>query len=163
MKNPAFLLAASLITLAVAGAITQFVLIGLLGLLLFPAGFILAASALLIARVSTVSFAGAVGSAVAAWGGVVLVTYSAFLGGSLAYAKTAHRLHPGIPAASGAAWLAGAVIAILGAALLATGLRRYPEAFSPGPPFGWFVSAAAVFPASTLLFFLLSFWQPFTA
>lgn len=163
MKNPAFLLAASLITLAVAGALTQFVLIGLLGLLLFPAGFILAASALLIARASAVSFAGAVGSAVAAWGGVVLVTYSAFLGGSLAYAKAAHRLHPGIPAASGTAWLAGAVIAILGAALLSTGLRQYPEDFSPSPPFGWFVSAAAVFPASALLFFLLSFWQPFTA
>lgn len=160
--NPSFLLTVSLITLAVAGALSQFVLLGLLGLILFPTGFFLAASALLLGSPSFGSLGEAIGSRIAAWCGVLLVSYSAFLGGSLAYAKALHRLHPGTPAASGSAWFFGLAIALLGAFLLSTGLRSYPDDFSPGPPFGWFAFAVAVFPLSAVLFFLVSLWQPFT-
>ena len=160
--SPSFLLAASLTTLAIAGALSQFVLIGLLGLILFPTGFLLAAAALLLGSASFGSLGEAIGSRFAAWGGVILVTYSAFLGGSLAYAKAVHRLHPGTPAASGLAWFAGLAIALLGAFMLSTGLRSYPDDFSPGPPFGWFAFAAAVFPLSAVLFSFVSLWQPFT-
>lgn len=164
VKNPTFLLAAGLITLAVAGALAQFVFIGLLGLVLLPVGFLLAASALLTGRASTEPSDPAMGSIMAAWVGVVLVALSAFRGGGLAFATALHRLHPGAiqAAPSEAAWLAGAVIALVGAALLSTGLRRYPDC-SPDHPIGWFVAAAAVFPASATLFFLFSTRQPFTA
>jgi disulfide bond formation protein DsbB len=100
----------------------------------------------------------------AAWGGAILVTVSAFRGGSLAFATAMHRLHPGAMGAapSGSAWLAGAVLALVGAALLSTGLKRYPSC-SPDHPFGWFVAGFAVFPASAILFFVLSAGLPFTA
>jgi hypothetical protein len=164
MTRPSFRLAAGLITLAAAGALAQFVFVGLLGLVLLPAGFLLAASALLTGRMSSEPSDPAMGSIMAAWVGVILVAVSAFRGGSLAFATAMHRLHPGAvgPAASGAAWFAGAVLAVVGAALLSNGLRRYPDC-SPDHPLGWFVAAAAVFPASAFLFFLFSTRQPFTA
>jgi len=100
----------------------------------------------------------------AAWVGLILVAVSAFRGGSLAFATAVQRLHPGAvgAGASGAAWLAGAVLALVGAALLSVGLRQYPDC-SPDHPIGWFAAAAAVFPASAFLFFLFSTRQPFTA
>ncbi len=165
MKNPTFLLAAGLITLAVAGALAQLVFIGLLGLVLLPAGFLLAAAALWTGRASADASADpAMGSVMAAWVGLILVAVSAFRGGSLAFATALHRLHPGAvgAGASGAAWLAGAGIGFVGAALLSAGLRRYPDC-SPDQPIGWFVAAGTVFPASAFLFFLFSPRQPFTA
>ena len=52
MRSPVLLLAAGLVTLAVAGALEQLVFIGLLGLVLLPAGFLLAAAGLWIGRAS---------------------------------------------------------------------------------------------------------------
>ena len=164
MTRPSLLLATGLITLAVAGALMQFALLGLLGLVLFPGGFLLAASALLSGRASGAASDPALGSVLAAWSGIVLVTVSAFLGGSLAHASAMHRLHPDAagPSASWSAWLAGAIIALLGAALLSTGLRRYPT-FSPDAGSGWFAASVAVFPCSSVLFSIASSSAPFTA
>ena len=72
--------------LAVAGALAQFVFIGLLGLILLPAGFLLAASALMTGRASAEPSDPAMGSITAAWVGVILVAVLAFQGGSLAFA-----------------------------------------------------------------------------
>jgi hypothetical protein len=163
LNSPDWRLAAALFTLCVAGALTPLVMAGLLGLLLFPAGFMLAASALRGGRADAVD--PAPGSVAAAWVGMVLVTVSAFRGGSLAFATTLHRLHPGSPAgagASGSAWLAGTLLALTGAALLSVGLRQYPDC-SPDRPLGWFLAAAAVFPASAVLFRVLSAWLSVTA
>ena len=141
-----------------------FSFIGLLGLILFPAGFVLAAAALVTGRASDDTSGPAVGSMLAAWGGAILVTVSAFRGGSLAFDTALHGLHPGATGAapSLSAWLGGAVIALAGAALLSTALRRYPSC-SPDHPFGWFVAGFAVFPASAIFFFVLSAGLPFTA
>lgn len=164
MRNPALLLAAGLLTLAVAGALAQLVFIGLLGLVLLPAGLLLAAAALWNGRASAEPSEPAMGSIMAAWAGVILVAVSAFRGGSLAFATALQRLHPGAAGAGASvwAWLAGAGIGLVGAALLSAGLRQYPDC-SPDHALGWFVAAAAVFPASAFLFFLFSTRLPFTA
>ena len=161
MKNPARLLAAGLATLALAGALAPLVMLGLIGLLLFPVGLLLTGSAIRAGRDGEPHSGG---GAWLAWLGALLVAVSAFQGGSLAFAVFIHRLHPGAsaPAASLTGWLVGLLIAVAGAALLSAGLRRYPG-FSPDHGLRWFAAAASVFPVSAVLFLLLARWFPITA
>ena len=164
MKNPTFLLAAALGMFALAGALTPLVVIGLLGLVLFPGGLLLVALALRAGRDYGESAEPGLGSLGAVWGGALLVAVSAFRGGSLAFSVAIHRAHPGAiaPPASASAWIAGLLMALAGAALLSAGLRHRPG-FASQPWLGWFAAAFGVFPASTLLFLLLSPRLPITA
>jgi len=129
MKNPARLLAAGLATLALAGALAPLVMLGLIGLLLFPIGLVVVGAAFRAGRDDDPRATGGGGMA---WLGALLVAVSAFQGGSLAFAVFIHRLHPGTsaPAASLGAWLLGLAIAVAGAALLSAALPQ--PGFVPG-------------------------------
>ena len=153
MKNPARLLAAGLATLALAGALAPLVMLGLIGLLLFPVGLLLTGAAIRAARDGDPHGAGGTWLA---WTGALLVAVSAFQGGSLAFSGVFHRLHPGAsaPAASLSGWLVGLLIAVAGAALLAVALPQ--PGLSPGHRGRWFWAAASVFPASAVLFLLFA-------
>jgi len=145
VNNPPLLLATGLVTLALAGGLTQLVFIGLLGMVLFPCGVLLVGLALRAGRESGESPGPSLASAGAVWGGALLVAASAFQGGSLAFSVVIHRVHPGAiaPPASASAWFAGVLMALAGAALLSAGLRRYPG-FSPDHGLRWFAAAASV-------------------
>lgn len=149
MKNPARLLAAGLATLALAGALAPLVMLGLIGLLLFPIGLVVVGAAFRAGRDDDPRATGGGGMA---WLGALLVAVSAFQGGSLAFAVFIHRLHPGTsaPAASLGAWLLGLAIAVAGAALLSAALPQ--PGFVPEGRRRWLVAAASVFPASAVLF-----------
>ena len=153
MKNPARLLAAGLATLALAGALAPLVMLGLIGLLLFPIGLVVVGAAFRAGREDDPRATGGGGMA---WLGALLVAVSAFQGGSLAFSGVFHRLHPGgsAPAASLSAWLVGLLIAVAGAALLAVALPQ--PGFAPGHRGRWFWAAASVFPASAVLFLLFA-------
>jgi len=164
VKIPTFLLAAALGMFALAGALTPLVVIGLLGVVLFPGGLLLVALALRAGRDHGDASDAGLGSLGAVWGGALFVAVSAFRGGSLAFSVAIHRAHPGAiaPPASASAWIAGLLMALAGAALLSAGLRHRPG-FASQPWLGWFAAAFGVFPASTLLFLLLSPRLPITA
>ena len=163
MKNPARLLSAGLATLALAGALTPLVMLGQIGVLRFPLALVLFGLALRAGR-SDDDTPGIRGGAWLAWIGAVLVAVAAFQGGSLAFSGVMHRIHPGAsaPVASLGDWLAGLVMAVAGAGLLSLGLQACPG-FGAAQRGRWFAAAAAVFPASALLFLALSRWWPVSA
>jgi hypothetical protein len=156
--SPIFLLTAGLAMLALAGALSQFVIIGLPGLVFFPAGFFLAACGLSKAQADAVTYGWAAGSILASWSGLMLVTISAFLGGNLAFATRVHHLPSALQQDLGgfeASWLPAIVVSLMGASLLEFGLRHYPTC-SLNTRLGWLYIAAAVFPAAALMFFVIS-------
>ena len=153
MKNPARFLAAGLATLALAGALTPLVMLGLIGLLLFPVGLLWMGAAF---RAGRDDDPRSTGGGWMAWTGALLVAVSAFQGGSLAFGLFIHRLHPGAsaPAASLGAWLLGLAMAVAGAALLSVALPQ--PGFAPEGRRRWLAAAAGVFPASAVLFLLFA-------
>ncbi len=164
VKNPSFLLAAALGTFALAGALTPLVVIGLLGLVLFPGGLLLVALALRAGRDSGDASDAGLGSLGMVWCGALLVAVSAFHAGSLAFSVAIHRVHPAAiaPPASVSAWVAGLLMALAGAGMFSAGLRHRPG-FGSQPWLAWFAAAIGVFPAAALLFFMLSPRLPITA
>lgn len=160
--SPASRLVAGLFTLALAGALSPLVLVGLLGLLLFPVGLALAAAGLWGLRAEADADARGPGSELLAWLGLALIVLSAWQGGSLAFTAAVQALRPaGSPAAAGwGAWLGGVGLALAGATLLSLGLRRFPDS-APRWPGGWFGLGAAVFPLAAVLFRVLALVWPF--
>ena len=162
--RPEVLLGSGLITLAIAGALVQFVLVGLLGMILLPVGFLLLTFGMLAARVPSVPPQQARRGAITGFLGVLLITAAAFKAGSLAYATAIHRIHAG-SVESGSApadWLLGLGLAVLAAVFIGLGLRLRAD-WPPVRALRWSLASLAVFPGAVALFFLLALWQPYSA
>jgi hypothetical protein len=157
-------LGSGVLLLAVAGGLCQFVLIGLLGVLLFPVGWAL----LLIGGASAGNRDGAArharGGGVLFFVGSLVLVYAAAHGSSLAYSVAIHRIHRGTSEflATGSDWLVLVGQCTVAATLIAAGLRRH-TGWSARHLGAWAVAVALVGPLAAGLFFLLAAWLAFTA
>lgn len=161
-RRAGLLLSAGLALLTAGAALAQFVLVGLVGLLLVPLGF-----GLLVAAVVAVQPAAARsrrGIAAAAAFGAGVLTYAAFRAGALSFAVAIHRLQQGtfVERATGGAWLLSFALAVVGGALY-IGALSHGAGWAPRARTRWFVAAVAVFPVTVALFFALAAWLPLSA
>ncbi|NJD25530.1 MAG: hypothetical protein FIB06_09000 [Betaproteobacteria bacterium] len=155
-------LALGLAILAVAGALSQFVFIGLLGFVLFPVAFVLlfkaqrgAGSPGISSPTSTVLLPTI---------GAGLITYAAYRAGALAYAVAIHRIHPGSTLERATAWGWGLSFALgVGGGVLVIGGIARALNWPATQRFAWYGAAIAVHPATAALFFLLASRLPYTA
>lgn len=155
-------LALGLAILAVAGALAQFVLIGLVGFALLPVAFALlikaqrgAASTVMPSPISS-SFLPTIGAG--------LITYAAYRAGALAYAVAIQRIHPGSTGEQATVWAWGLSFALgaVGSALVIGDVARSVN-WSAAHRIAWYAAAIAVHPAAAGFFFVFASFLPYTA
>ena len=161
-RRAVLLLSAGLALLTAGAALAQFVLVGLVGLLLVPLGFGLLVAALLAVQRAAARPRRGIAAAAAVGAGVL--TYAAFRAGALSFAVAIHRLQPGtfVERATGGAWLLSFALAVVGGALF-IGALSHGAGWSPRARTWWFVAAVAVFPVTVAAFFALAAWLPLSA
>jgi hypothetical protein len=155
-------LALGLAILAIAGALSQFVLIGLLGFALLPVAFVLLVKAWRSA--ASTATPSPTSAALLPTIGAGLLTYAAYRAGALAYAVAIHRIHPGSTGAQATVWAWGLSFALgaVGSALVIGGIARAVN-WPATQRIAWYAAAIAVHPATAALFFLLAPHLPYTA
>ena len=156
------LLSAGLALLTAGAALAQFVLAGLVGLLLVPLAFGLLVAALVAVQPAAARPPRGIAAAAALGAGVL--TYAALRAGALSFAVAIHRLQPGtfVERATGGAWLLSFAVAVVGGALF-VGALSHGAGWSRRARRRWFVAAVAVFPLTVALFFALAACLPLSA
>lgn len=153
------LLAVGLLVLVLAAALSQFVVFGVIGMILMPVAWV----ALIMAAVAagSASVDGRPARLASALAGASLLSYAAYRAAELACLLAVHRIHPGAALAplTAGAWLAALLLATAGGVLLLAAMA----VSLAGKRRRWFGAVLAVVPLTAALFWLLAHWLPYTA
>lgn len=163
MSNSEYILGCGLCGLTIAAGLFNFVMIGLIGVLLFPVAIGLLITGGVMARNKEVSTRSAVLGLILFLAGLAFLVFTAGYAGQLAFQVALLQMRgPVLPAPTMGDWTLLAVLYPVSAAVIVYGLRLRTR-WSPTRCLSWTGAVLIVCPATLAMFFVLSFFLPITA
>ncbi|MBI5758977.1 MAG: hypothetical protein HZA46_10715 [Planctomycetales bacterium] len=162
MSNSEYILGCGFCCLAMAAGLFNFVMIGLIGVLLFPIAIGLLITGGILARNSDVPMRSAVPGLILFLAGSALLVFTAGYASQLAFQVALQTTHPMQPVPEVGDWTLLAVLYPVSAAVIVLGLRLRTR-WSPIRCLSWAGAVLVVCPATLAMFFVLSFFLPITA
>jgi hypothetical protein len=162
MSNSEYILGCGFCCLAMAAGLFNFVLIGLIGVLLYPVAFGLLITGGILARNSDVRGGSAAMGLILFLAGSALLVFTAGYASQLAFQVAMQSLRPMLPVPTIGEWSLLAGLYPVSAAVIVFGLRLRTQ-WSPVRCLSWSGAVLIVCPATLATFFVLSFFLPITA
>jgi hypothetical protein len=163
MSNSEYILGCGLCGLAMAAGLFNFVMIGLIGVLLFPIAIGLLITGGIMARNYEVPTRSAVPGLILFLAGSALLVFTTGFASQLAFQLTLLQSRgPVLPTPTMGDWTLLAVLYPVSAAVIVLGLRLRTR-WSPIRCLSWAGAVLVVCPATVAMFFVLSFFLPITA
>ena len=162
MSNSEYILGCGLCGLAIAAGLFNFVMIGLIGVLVFPVAIGLLITGGIMARNRDVPTGSAITGLFLFLMGSVLLVVTAGYASQLAFQVALLQSRgPVWPAPTTGMWSILAVLYLVSAAVVVLGLRLRTR-WSPIRCLSWAGAVLVVCPAALAMFFVLSFFLPIT-